>query len=243
MAKEHHFGAKLDMATGNNIERLRTEAGWSRPQLASRMGTSPQQVERLEKGQRRLTTGWIEKFAEAFGVAPAAIISNDNLPPANARPIKMEGASMERLREDLPIYGTALGAPKIVEGEAIEQTSLNSGDVIGYAKRPVILNGHNDAYALYTVGHSMYPKYDEGEMLVAQHKRPARVGDDVVVYLRAEGEEDDGERARCVLVKRLLKKTASYIELEQFNPATTFKIPVEQVLRIDRIMTLGDLIG
>lgn len=239
----HHFGAKLSMASANNIERLRTEAGWSRPTLAARMGTSPQQVERLEKGQRRLTTDWIEKAASALGVAPTAIISNDELPPPNARPIKFEGASLDRLREDLPIYGTALGAPRIVEGEAIEQTFLNSGEVIGHAKRPVILNGHNDAYGLYTVGHSMYPKYDEGEMLIAQRKRPARVGDDVVVFLRALGDEDDGERARAVLVKRLVRKTANYIELEQFNPAITFRIPTDQVLHIDRIMTLSDLIA
>lgn len=38
------------------------------------MGTSGQQVERLEKGQRRLTQDWIEKAADALGVDPPQII-------------------------------------------------------------------------------------------------------------------------------------------------------------------------
>ena len=58
----------------------------------------------------------------------------------NATPIRMEGASFERMTEDLPIYGTALGAAREVEGEAIEQTTLNRAEVLQYAKRPVILN-------------------------------------------------------------------------------------------------------
>ncbi len=231
------------MTVANNLELLRTQAGLSRPKLATLMNTSPQQIEKLEKGQRKLSSEWIGRAADALGVQPAALITEGELPPPNARPIKMEGASIERLREDLPIFGTALGAPKVVEGEAIEQTFVNTGEIIGYAKRPVILNGHDDAYAVYTVGHSMAPKYDAGDMLVAQRKRPARIGDDVVVYLRAEGEEDDGERARGVLVKRLVRRTAVYTELEQFNPPLVFRIQAEQILRMDRIMTLSDLIG
>lgn len=39
------------------------------------MGTSGQQVERLEKGQRNLTVDWIDRAAEALGIAPTALIS------------------------------------------------------------------------------------------------------------------------------------------------------------------------
>ena len=38
-------------------------------------GDEPQQVERLEKGQRKLSQEWIDKAAHAFGVTPADIIS------------------------------------------------------------------------------------------------------------------------------------------------------------------------
>lgn len=65
------------MASVNNIEALREHRGWKRPELAKRMGTTPQQIERLEKGQRKLSQDWIDKAADAFGVTPAAIISNE----------------------------------------------------------------------------------------------------------------------------------------------------------------------
>jgi transcriptional regulator with XRE-family HTH domain len=244
MVKKHRFGAQSGMASANNIERLREEMGWKRPQLAERMNTSPQQIERLEKGMRRLTQDWIDRAADALGVPATAIISNDtDLPQPNGKPFKMEGASLERMREDLPIYGTALGAPKIVDEESIEQTTLNRAEIVGYAKRPVILNGRADAYGLYVQGHSMRPRFEEGDMILAETKRPARIGDDVVVYLRPMGDDDDGAFARGVLVKRLARKTASYVELEQFDPKISFRIPAEQVLRIDRVLTLLDLIG
>lgn len=243
MAIEHHFGDHGGMTVANNLERLRLAANLSRPKLAALMNTSAQQIEKLEKGLRKLSPEWIGRAADALGVPATALISEGELPPTNARTVNLEGSSLERLREDLPIYGTALGAPKIVEGEAIEQTWINSGETIGYAKRPAILNGQHDAYAVYTVGHSMAPKYDEGDMLVAQRKRPARIGDDVVVYLRCDGEEDDGKRARAVLVKRLVRRSASYVELEQFNPPLIFRIPADQIVQIDRIMTMTDLLG
>lgn len=38
------------------------------------MGTSPQQVERLEKGMRKLSQDWIERAAKALEVEPAVIL-------------------------------------------------------------------------------------------------------------------------------------------------------------------------
>lgn len=62
------------MVSGNNIQSLRETKGWSRPKLGELMNTSGQQVERLEKGQRRLTQDWIERAAQALGVTPSEII-------------------------------------------------------------------------------------------------------------------------------------------------------------------------
>lgn len=169
------------------------------------------------------------------------------LPATNASPFQMEGASMERLREDLPVFGTALGALRIVDGEAIEQTTLNQGEIVTYAKRPTILNGNSNAYGLYVQGSSMVPVHPDGSLLLVEKMKPLRVGDDVVVYLRPETSEgdnrDDGERARSVLVKRLVRRTAQYVELEQFSPAMTFRIEAAEILRVDRVLTLGDLLS
>lgn len=72
-----HSGAMLADAIANNIKLMREAKGWSRPQLGARMSppTSGQQVEKLEKGDRRLTVEWIERISRGLGVDPADLIS------------------------------------------------------------------------------------------------------------------------------------------------------------------------
>ena len=208
------------------------------------MATTPQQLERLEKGQRRLTTDWLERAATALETDIASLVTETEIAAKpNADPFKFEGSSEVRMSEDLPIYGSALGAERVVDGDAIEQTMLNSGEVVAYLKRPTMLNGRSDVYGLYVHGASMDPVYCAGATIVVESKRPPRVGDDVVVYLRPEDEHDDGLRSRAVLVKRLVRRSATWIELQQFNPAITFRIETSEILRVDRVMTLGDLLG
>lgn len=234
------------MTVGERILAAREGRGWKRPELARRMGTTPQQIERLEKGQRRMSEEWLHRAADALELSPAELLGSGELLaadlPLNAQPFKFEGSSLQRISESLPIFGTALGAEKIVDNYAVEQTMLNSGDVVGYLKRPAILNGRSDVYGLYVQGHSMEPAFSAGATIVAETKRPPRIGDDVVVYLRPDDHEDDGARARCVLVKRLVRRSASFVELEQFNPLMNFRIQMDDVVRIDRVMTLSDLL-
>lgn len=85
----HQFGAFGGVGSANNIQALRERRGWMRPELARRMDTSPQQVERLEKSQRKLSLDWIDKAAGALEVEPWQLIVplNDaaaKLPPARA---------------------------------------------------------------------------------------------------------------------------------------------------------------
>jgi SOS-response transcriptional repressor LexA len=184
---------------------------------------------------------------DGLGLPPitrAEVLSLTGTAPApNAKPVRFEGASQGYMAPDLPIYGTALGAEIVVEGEAIEQTTLNKGEVIGYAKRPVLLNGSPDVYGLHVQGSSMDPAHPDGSFIIAQKDKPIRIGDDVVVYLRPRDESDDGQTATQVLVKRLVRRTSQYIELRQFSPEATFRIAASDVLRTDRVLTLGDLLS
>ncbi|MGT2514773.1 helix-turn-helix domain-containing protein [Sphingomonas panni] len=236
------------MTPGERIAAAREARGWKRPALAEAMGTSTSQIERLEKSQRRMTTDWLERAAQALGTTLAELmgdneIAADPAPPPNAEAVRYEGSSMERMQENLPIFGTALGSPRQFDGEAIEQTMLNSGEAIGYLKRPVLLNGRDDVYGLYVHGSSMEPAHMAGSTIIAEMRRPPRIGDDVVVYLRPDGDDDDGHRARAVLVKRLVRRGTNWIDLEQFSPAATFRLEAAQYVRIDRVMTLGELLA
>lgn len=175
----------------------------------------------------------------AFIGKTEADLSNPS-PASNAQAVQFEGASLEEVRDDLPVYGTALGAERIVEGDAVEQTYLNTGEIIEYRKRPPIVRGVEKVYGLYVQGMSMYPAHRDGAFMFVQRDAALRRGDDVVVYLRMNGDFDDGESASKVLVKRLVSRTARALTLEQFTPVLTFEIPMSDVLRIDRVLTADD---
>ena len=123
MGEQHQFGASRGVAGTNNIEALRTAKGWSRPELGRRMGTSGQQVERLEKGQRKLSHEWIERAASAFEVRPAAIIADgdpDFSPDRQPTVSADVGETVEITRLDLSLpMGPGAVVDDFVEGEQL----------------------------------------------------------------------------------------------------------------------------
>ncbi len=218
--------------------------------IAERLEVSVAQVSRWENGKDGIPSQRLASFAKAYESSIGDLFDGDAepaIPPSNARVVRFEGAPDISMARDLPIYGTSLGAPREFDGKAIEQTMLNSGAAIEYRPRPVVLEGQRHAYGLYVQGSSMSPRFDDGEMVFAsdsRHSRPARIGDDVIVYvLDPNADVDDGESACAVLVKRLVRRTANYVELEPFNPTCTFKIATAVVRRIDRVYPWGELLS
>lgn len=229
----------------DDIRLVRDLLAWANTnanQVGKAIGVANTTINRFAKGTAvtKLHRDTLEKLRAAYPGFPGF----DTIPEANATPFRMEGASEERMHEDLPMYGTALGAERDVNGEAIEQTTLNRAEVVAYAKRPVILNGNAAAYGLYVSGSSMEPRHMDGETIVIDPKGRLRNGDDVVVYLRThDADEDNGETARGVLVKRLVRRTSGYIELEQFNPAKVFRIEAHDYVRVDRVIPWSELLA
>lgn len=242
-----------DSTLGEKLREMVRRSGLSYDALAERAGyqgrSSVQAYFKPEYDRKYLSRTVADKLAKGFAgteVAPEEVLALAGTPVStNAKPFQMEGAPATSLPRDLPVYGTALAAPRDFDGKAVEQTTLNTGDIIERLPRPAALAGVSHAYGLYVQGGSMAPRFEHGETLFvtdSTKSRPARIGDDVVVYIR-DCEHDDGERAAAVLVKRLVRRSASYVELEQFNPAMTFKVDADLVLRVDRIIPWGELLS
>jgi len=238
--------------TGAQLNRLRDRAGLSLRALAAKAGyAAASSIQRYADPDFDGPLG-VEvamRFADAMegqGDPPikrAEVLALTGLVTAtNGQPFRVEGGAAERMRRDLPIYGTALGAEEVLNGEAIEQTTLNRAEVVEYKRRPPILDGRADVYGLYVQGSSMHPRFRDGDTVFVESRKRPSVGDDAVIYLRTP-DEMEGERVSSVLIKTILRKTASYVELEQYNPACAFRIPMERVERMDRVLTLDDMIG
>jgi phage repressor protein C with HTH and peptisase S24 domain len=135
-----------------------------------------------------------------------------------------------QMAQNIPVMGTAAG------GEA-GAFQLQSGSPIDHVRRPPGVASAVDVYAIYVVGDSMTPRFDEGELIYVSGKRPARPGDYVVVQTT----EVEGEvTAWC---KRLVRRDSRAVVLEQFNPPRTFEITAETTVAVHRILTTNDLFG
>jgi hypothetical protein len=151
----------------------------------------------------------------------------------------------EDMFQDIPVYGSALGSEQAYGdeydgGAIIEQTDLNMAEVVDRFRRPPALANRRDIYGLYVAGDSMEPAYESGQGIIVDPKRPASARDYVVVYLR---DRQDGDGAAGVLIKRLVRRSASYIELQQFNPPVTFKLEAKLYKEVHRVMPWDEAFG
>lgn len=62
---------------GEYLKEQRLARGFSGPQLAKLADTTPQQIDRLERGQRKLTREWAERIAPHLKVSAERLIFPD----------------------------------------------------------------------------------------------------------------------------------------------------------------------
>jgi hypothetical protein len=131
---------------------------------------------------------------------------------------------------------TALGAGFWgTSDRAISLTELRPRELLGNLPRPASLACDESAYALAVVDDSMWPRFRPGRILAVSPKAPVVAGDDVLVKLRASVAAESVP----VLIKALAQRTATGVELRQFNPDATFIVPADDITSIDKV--LGEL--
>lgn len=185
--------------------------------LAERLGIDPAAVTRILNGGRQIKASEVGPIAAYLEVgAPAGFQEPAPRFQAPGGPDRM------------PVLGMAEG------GE--EGWNLWNGDVVDYVPRPPFLVGVPNAYAVYVTGESMAPRYLPGELLYVHPGRPPAPGDFVLVQAHPK---HDGDPPRAV-VKRLVRRTAQKLVLEQYNPAKPFEIATREVKSIHKILGSGE---
>lgn len=144
----------------------------------------------------------------------------------------------------IPLVGTGDCAELSVVDEdgheiEVERSSFDPDYHVRYIKRPSVLAGDRKAYAIYFHGSSMEPRFFAGEIGIVQPDRHAGPGDYVLAQIN-DGTED---HVVSVLVKRLVRQTSQFYELEQYNPPAVFRLPKRQVTHLHRIMLPNELLG
>lgn len=129
---------------------------------------------------------------------------------------------------DLPLLGTAFGGEYDHLDENVDVIELRLSETLGYLPRPKAFADDPKAYVLTIVGESMRPRFRPGERVGVHTRLPVSIGDDVIVQLK-DSDGDDGERICMVLVKELVRRSGSYVELRQYNPDITFRVEAKRI--------------
>ncbi|GEP11688.1 XRE family transcriptional regulator [Methylobacterium gnaphalii] len=113
---------------------------------------------------------------------------------------------------DVPLYAAAEGG----EGSLIIER-----DPIGSVKRPPLLQGVKNGYAIYHTGGSMIPEFEPGDTLFINPRLPVLRDTSCVFY----GADDEEPKAS---VKRYLSHTDEEWTVRQFSPDRTFTMAREE---------------
>lgn len=151
----HQLG---DISGVNRLRTIREARGLTLEQVALAAGTSHQQVQRLETGERRLTHEWMQRLAPALGVKPPELIDED------------EGGLV-------PVVG------HVGTGETVHAFD-DPGAVVDRVEAP---RDGLDAHAVIVRGDSMWPRYEDGCLLffrATDRVAPESLGRTCVIQVR-----------------------------------------------------------
>jgi len=201
-------------------------AGMSQADLARHLGLAPSAISRMLKGERQM------KLLEAVQIAAFLGISQDDVlrhAGANTEAAGPAGATMAQGgRRGRPPRALAPAFTPRAEPIPIRSAARGGGDQemfladgpIGYTARPANLGGVRGAYAIYMVGDSMEPRYEQGWLLHVNPFKPPTRGRDVVVY----------KTGQAVLIKQFVRWDGDALVLHQLNPPGDLRIPRDGVL-------------
>ena len=205
----------------NWFQQALDRAGASQADLARHLRLAPSAISRMLKGERQMKLLEAVQVSAFLGVSQEEVLHHVGTavepaprtdPPRRGRPPRpmLPGTASART-DTIPIRSAARGG-----GE--QEMFLGDGP-IGYTPRPSNLGGVRDAYAIYMIGDSMEPRYEQGWLLHINPFKPPTRGRDVVVY----------KTDQAVLIKQFLRWDSDTLVLRQLNPSQELRIPRDEV--------------
>lgn len=223
----------------DRLKRSREKAGFgSAAEFAKRYDLTESTYRSHENGTRELTMGAAKQYGRLLGIPWGDLLALEQSKPSGSPTIKqhLSGTSTRSIpsrhigdtnvspEDTLRVLGMCEGGP--------DGWNLFNGEVVQYIKRPDNLAGVPNAYAVFVSGHSMEPRYWPGELVHVHPGKPIGPGNYVLVQ-RKPAQEGDPPLA---VVKRLVKRTASKVVLEQHNPSKHIEVPASEVVSIHRVV-------
>ncbi|WP_187272435.1 helix-turn-helix domain-containing protein [Methylobacterium sp. WL9] len=204
------------------IREARNSRGWSQARLGKAVGVSQAAIAKIEKSNPKSTVV-LDALIEALEL-------DRSLFPTEAFGQEREGGPMvvqpvPEFARDPAYWAAAAGlvgdVPLYAAAEGGEGSLIIERDPIGAVKRPPLLQGVKNGYAIYLTGTSMSPEFEPGDTLFVNPRLPVLRDASCVFY----GADDDEPKAS---VKRYLSHTEVDWTVRQFSPDKTFTMAREQ---------------
>jgi phage repressor protein C with HTH and peptisase S24 domain len=233
----------------DRLKQAREARGYPSPTEAAQAFGWPDVTYRAhENGGRGIKPAVAERYAKAFRVKASWILLGDGEPPdADSSPSRSAGYRAEP--NAIPLGPAALPerhGPRDIEELGITVGGFGSdddafelnGQVIDMVKRPTGILDRKDVFALRVSNDSMAPKYEDGERVYVEKRKPA-VRDYVVIELKPTSEDRPGKS----FIKRLVSANAARVIVEQFNPAGRLEFDTNEIKQMLRVIPDRELRG
>jgi transcriptional regulator with XRE-family HTH domain len=169
------------------MKRARAIKGISQPELARRVGTSQQTIDKIENGK-------VQRSSFMAAIALELDVPLDRVMPVRHKSggvAEIPGHALVSGDRDLPVYAATQGDSGV---------RVLSSTPVEYVLRPEPLARVRDGYGVIVADDSMAPEAQSGDIALVNPHLPPRVGDTCV--FRSSG---DGGARFCI--KRLRKVT------------------------------------
>lgn len=151
-------------------------------------------------------------------ILPAQANQPANQPASPNNLVRMSAPDQRGGERRLPVFGAAKGG---WDGSLVDWENPAE-----WLPVPPELLGVNEAFAMFVTGDSMEPRYSHGDMVYCHPSRPATRGCYVVVV----------KKTGDTLIKQFIRAQNTSVELHQFNPEGTIKLPLTDITHIYRIV-------
>ena len=128
--------------------------------------------------------------------------------------------------ERLPLLRSIAAGEWGASGSRIELHSIERSRPSGSVERPASLAADRRAFAIEWTSGAMWPRFRAGRRLIVSPAATVAVGDDVLVALA-------GDKA---LIGELASRSASKIELRQYNPDVTFPVDAAAIVAMHKVV-------
>lgn len=195
------FMMEPESNVGALVRNARQGKKISQPELARRVGTTQQTIEKIESGKIKHSS-FLAAIAAELGIAPGKVLRNAG---PLAAPLEVVPASklVGEIR-DLKVYGVVQGGSGAL---------ILSNEPVEYVARPEPLARVTNGYGVIVVEDSMAPEFRSGDIALVNPNIPPRAGDTCIF----RHTEPDGSETACI--KYLRRQTEAAWQVSEWQAA------------------------